>query len=449
MGAHQRRRGAFSAAGRFLSRHHACLAVAAVAAFVSARPPYAAPGAPIRSDCVGYHLWIREALSGRLSFCDYPVLRKLHAIAYENRERGVCLNKYPPGVALLRFPVMAPLIDLRPGAPIISDREYRASLWFSAGLLAIICFVSASCARRLGANAWATNVSILAVVFGTGLFHYGTFDGCFSHIHSAFVLTLLLWLLLGPTVGENRTRRRGHAFLLGLLAFVSILIRNTNVIAIAWMAAVGAWTLADAGESTSGFRLRRIVLPLLSGAAAAVALQVAYNSWVVGRLMLSSYTERFVWHRPMVLAILASYERGFFSYYPVAGVALAAAFGCGATRRAATALAGLLLAYAALYGFWWSWMLGGGFGHRGFVDVMPFLIPLFAVALGRLSASWRTVTLGASAVAVFVTLELMAGYWRRTLPYQGNTPEIYWSHVAGDESLVAAWVPLGRLRPAR
>jgi len=411
---------------RFAGRHLACLAVVAAAAFVSARPPYAAPGAPIRSDCVGHHLWIREALSGRLSFCDSPVLRKLRALSWENREKGVCLNKYPPGVALLRFPVMAPLVDLRPGAPAIGDKEYQASLWFSAALLAIIAFVGASCAYRLGATAWATNVSLLAVVFGTGLFHYATFDGCFSHIHSAFLFILIVRLVLGS--GSVR-----DAFLLALLAFLSILVRNTNALAILWLAALAA--------ARHGTRWRRFVLPLLAGAAAGAALQVAYNSWVIGRLTLLSYGEPFVWKRPMVLGVLASYERGLLSYYPIVGVALACALACRATRLAAAAFSGLLLAYAVLYGFWWSWMLGGGFGHRGFVDVMPFLIPLFAVALGRLSTPWRTAVAGASALAVFVTLELMAGYWRRSFPYQGATAAVYWSHVVGDESLVAATIP--------
>jgi hypothetical protein len=38
----------------------------------------------------------------------------------------------------------------------------------------------------------------------------------------------------------------------------------------------------------------------------------------------------------------------------------------------------------------------------------------------------------------------MAGYWRRTLPYQGSTRAAYWSHVTGEQSLLAG---LGRSRP--
>ena len=143
----------------------------------------------------------------------------------------------------------------------------------------------------------------------------------------------------------------------------------------------------------------------------------------------------------MVLAVLASYERGLLTYYPIVAVALATVLACRATRRAALAFSGLLLAYAVLYGFWWSWMLGGGFGHRGFVDVMPFLIPFFAVALGRLLTPWRALVAAASAVAVFVTLELMAGYWRRSFPYQGATSQTYWSHVVGEDSLPARCLP--------
>jgi hypothetical protein len=428
-----------AAAGRFTARHAAVLAVAAAAAGASAWTPYDAPGAPIRSDCVGYHLWTHAALTGGLSFCDYPVLRKLKAIAHEDQARGVCLNKFPPGVALLRFPVMAPLVDRRPGAPAISGAEYTASLWFSATLLVAVCALSASCARRLGARPWATNAAVLAVAFGTGLFHYGTFDGCFTHVHSAFVFGLLLWLGLRAAAGEARGWTVAASAGLGFLA---ILIRNTNALAVVWLVALAPWAPGGAPPSA---RRRRLVVPVLAGAALAAALQVAYNSWVVGRLVLSSYkAEPFLWGRPMALPVLVSYERGLFTYYPVVAVALLAALACGATRRAALAFSGLLLAYALLYGFWWSWMLGGGFGHRGFLDVVPFLVPLFAVALTRLPRPGRAAALCASAVSVCVTLELMAGYWRRTLPYQGSTRAAYWSHVTGEQSLLAG---LGRSRP--
>lgn len=415
-------------------RYLSCLIVAAVAAWASARTPYS-NGPPIRSDGVGYHLWIRAILSCNLSFCDYDVPKDASGIVTIDSARGLCVDKYPPGVAFLRFPIVAPLVDLRPGAPVIGRSEHRASLWYSAALLVVLSVCGLVCAQRAGAPLWAAHVSVLSLVFGTGLFHYATYDGSFSHIHSAALLSLFL-LMLQQAALRPGGPPKGWGSLVGwwLLSFLLLSVRSTNLLPVGFL--LGAYVLSPPREQISGTRaerLRALVLPVGAGLVSAQLIISAYLRHMTGHWAMSGYSdaENFLWSRPMAHRVLLSYERGLFTYYPVAAIALGVALVVRSTRWFAVVCAALIGALALLYGFWDSWMLGGGFGHRGFVEVMPLLIPVFAVALPQLSRPWRMGVTAVSAVAVFVTLELMTGYWRGTIPFQHTTSSLYWSHVFG------------------
>ena len=261
-------------------------------------------------------------------------------------------------------------------------------------------------------------------LFGTGLFHYGTYDSSFSHVYSALLLAVLLWVLLGRV---NRDPGWGSRAAVGLLALLLILVRSTNIVLVA-LGAVATW----------GARTRPHLLPLAIGAAGAASIQLAYNVLATGTMTFSSYgTERFVWERPMWASVLLSYERGVFTYYPVLGVALAAGLIVRRTRRAGLLLCALFLLVAGLYGFWASWYLGGGFGHRGFVELTPAVALLLGVALERMSPRARMATIVACLIATCMTMQFMWGYWRRTLPFEHADGGLYWSHLWGQFGLPA------------
>jgi hypothetical protein len=138
----------------------------------------------------------------------------------------------------------------------------------------------------------------------------------------------------------------------------------------------------------------------------------------------------------MQWAVLVSYERGLFTYYPTVAVALALGLIIRKSRASAIWFAAILAWFTLMYGFWHSWALGGGFGHRGFVELMPMGVPIFGVSLSELRKPYKPVAIAFSLVAVFVTIELMLGYWSWTLPIAGTTRLVYWSHVIGKHSLL-------------
>ena len=157
---------------------------------------------------------------------------------------------------------------------------------------------------------------------------------------------------------------------------------------------------------------RRAGIAALAGVGLAVAIQVAYNYYATHELTFSTYGQWTVqFDRPMQLLVLASYERGLFTYYPVLAVGLAAGLWTRRTRMATYWLSGLLAAFVTLYGFWFKWFLGGGMGHRGFVELMPFAAVIFASALPELKSRYRVAAIVLGTVFAFVTLEIMCGYW--------------------------------------
>jgi len=282
-------------------------------------------------------------------------------------------------------------------------------------LIALLCFLTL---QRLGVSSWTAQAAVFFSMFGTGLFHYGTYDSCFSHVYSALLLAVLLWVFLGRAPhAPGWGARVGVA----VLALLLILVRNTNVFLVA-LGAVTAWST----------RARAYLLPLAIGAAGGAALQLAYNTLATGGMTVSSYgAERFIWDRPMWDSVLFSYERGLFTYYPIFAVALAAGLIVRRTRTAALALGAFVILLAVFYGFWWSWYLGGGFGHRGFVEIAPAVALLLGVVLESVSPRARTALLAACLVTTSVTVQLMWGYWWKSIPFVHPDARLYWAHVWG------------------
>jgi hypothetical protein len=345
---------------------------------------------------------------------------------------GIYANVYPPGLALLRLPVMAFLVQWGPGAPLFSAAEHWANLVLAALALVAVCWLCLRTCELLGVDCSARHRALLALVFGTGLFHYATYDACFTHIYSALGAALLMWL--GVRAVE-RGDTRPNALAAAVACFLLVLVRNTNVVLIGALAvAYVGWRWRRGGKLSESVRG---LAGLLTGTAGGAAVQLAVNWLFYHRPTLSSYgNQTFLLDHPMQLAVLFSYERGLFSYYPVVGVVLAAAWLVRRTRAAAAWFTLLVLAYATLYGFWWSWMLGGGFGHRGFVELMPLALVLFAVALSELPARGRLLAGYGALAATVVTLQFLLAYWRGFLPCQGATGAVYWACICGRRSLL-------------
>ena len=373
----------------------------------------------------------------RLPPLDPCILRRLVVQSLRGHEEGgdgsrrfrVCLRTSAPREPL-RLPIMGFIVDCSTDNP-SSPAAHGPSSYFGLVLLSICGRCLQICGCLIETT--AAHLALITTVFGTGLFHYRTYDACYSHIYSALGGTLLLWLGVLTVSG-----RRAHLPTVAtiLICFFLVLIRNTNVLLLAGLA------LAYLGgrKATATWQwpgICRDAFALFLGAGAGALLQLAYNRYAFGQWVLSSYHgERFVWQRPMQLAVLFSYERGLFTYYPIVAVTLLAGVLARCTRLWTTWFACLLLAYVVLYGFWECWTLGGSFGYRGIVDVLPAGAVVLAGGLAGLSGWQRTVISACAWLCMFVTLELMVGSWTWRLAGDTNLAGPYWRHVCGSKSIL-------------
>jgi hypothetical protein len=409
-------------------RYWSVVLIAVTTTIVCALQPFD-NGPAIRSDGFGYHAWTYAILRGDLSFEGV----RNDTYAFHETRPGYWWNVYPPGVALARLPVMLPLAAAsdRFGHP--TPAEHVAAVVLSAlALMATALLLHFTC-RAAGAGDGPTNVAVLAVVFGTGLFHYATYDASYSHVWSALGFSALVAL-------AARSARRGGSIsapALVLLASWLMLVRNTNAFALVILA--GSYLLL--ARRYLGVPVQsafRNVAWLAVGTALGTAVQLALNTYAHARFNVSSYAgELFIWDRPMQWSVLTSVaEHGLFPYYPVTAFLLLLPLSVLRLWPFVAAFALVLATYCTLYGYWTMWNLGASFGHRGFVEVVPLGAPLLAVALTSIGKWPRRIAIVAVFLCVYATSSLMAGYWRRSVPYHEISTETYRTHIIGREQLL-------------
>lgn len=402
------------------------VALGIIAAWATLCTPYN-NGPAIRSDGVGHHAWTRALLDRDLSFCRWKGDTAYFG-SIEDPARGFCQDKYPPGLALLRFPVMAFLVDRTdPDVKHITEGEHLASLIIGGVFLWLQGALMLWTAALLRLSPWRSALAVFAAIFGTGLFHYSTYDGSFSHAYSSFFCALLLWLW----VREHTTGRRMPFAALAVATFFFVSLRNTNVLLLGLLVLAYVVSLRSAPPRDIATRL----MPIAVGGGIAVALQLAYNIYANRGFAVSSYgDETFAWDHPMQFAVLFSYERGLFTYYPVVGVALV----CGALVRRARAacllLAVSVLVYMTLYGYWHAWYLGGGMGHRGFVELAPLVALVLCLAWSEVKTLGWSLSLACGLIATTMTLQVMRGYWVGSFKAAHEVKETYWAHMHTVES---------------
>ena len=367
-------------------------------------------GPAIRSDGAGYHIWVHGLKFLDFRFCEYSqLLDATQSISNRDLDRGVCGIKYPPGVGLFQFPFTFIFASEDAAVSGFSESEHMAVLIIGSALLILSTFFLFRTLVLLGTSRLASTFSVASFVLGTGALHYATYDASFSHIYSFFGVSCLILI---ATLASQSSWTKGKLLVFFVVVLWLSLIRLTNG---ALSATVVAILIAQTGVSKN---IRAIVLwfaAIISGA----GVQLSYNFFVLGRLTLSSYGgESFSLGSPHFFDVLFSAERGLFVYYPIFLLPLI----LGLVFRRNVYLVALLLLitmFAALYGSWHSWFLGGGFGHRGFVDIAPFGIVSLGLSLQCVERKYIPAVSIFAFLSCFVSLTIMFYYWRGIFPFEG------------------------------
>lgn len=394
--------------------------------------------APIRSDGFSYYVYLPSwfihhdpSLASTARDCcggEFPAYTAI--IRWPGTRRWV--NAHPIGVAVMQTPVFLVAHALTRWTNLSPDGftpyyQHGAGvsglMWIVAGLYVL---------RRLLLRHFSDGVTaatLVALLFGTNLYHYATFDSSYSHPYSFFLFAAFMYL----TERWHESHATRTAVLLGLVAGLIVLTRHTNAVFLICLPLYGvtnrAALRARIGESV---RERRSIALMAAVALLLIAPQLAIYYRATGHLLVSSYGSLgFNFSSPRLVDVLFSVRKGLFFWSPLLLLASAGLIGLAFSRHTArnfvTTAAVFLPIHIYLIASWWDWQFGGSYGHRGFVDVLP----LFAIGLAA-AFTWagaRPLVRVAATVVVTAAVALsvfqMLQYWYGILPFSDTTWDQY------------------------
>jgi hypothetical protein len=283
----------------------------------------------------------------------------------------------------------SPFFFLGHAYALISDHEadgysipYKFALIFSVMFYVLMGMIALRKILLRYFSPWVTAFTILAVVVGTNLFYYSTYEAAMSH---GYNFALIAWFLLLTIKWHENPGSIKRIMLLGFLAGFITLVRPTNIIILIIFFFWGVYSFATFKERFVYF-LKKIHLVGIMALFFIIAWvpQFIYWRYISGMFFFFSYGDlggSFFWHNPQIFNILLSYKKGWFVYTPIMFIAFLGIFILPWKLKKAF-LPILLFKILNIYilASWWSWWFGGGFGLRAFIDSYALMaIPFAAV----------------------------------------------------------------------
>ncbi len=314
-----------------------------------------------------------------------------------DKNKNKVITKYSYGVALLESPFWLVAHLLAKEKSGFSNAYHKAInvssvFYFTLGLYFIYLLLLKKIDKKK--SLWA----IFLLVFGTNLFYYSTYETGMSHIYSFAILSGLLYFLEQENISIGVI----------ILSLLTLLVRPINIV---FLIPILIFFNLNSFENVK-HRLKNIFTIKNIGIGSCLAFllflpQFWYYHFVNGSIFSSSYgKESFVFFtNPKIVEVLFAPNNGFFLHSPIL---LLMFFSFRKLSKFDLILPTVLfLIYIGLYSSWWSYMLGCGFGHRAFIDILPIYILCFGMALGQTKSS---IFLFLCVLCTFFTLKLMLSF---------------------------------------
>ena len=392
----------------------------------------------IRSDGMGYYSYLPSfllyhdpsfaTLAEKLDFYGYPGTDGntlpnwlgVHSLGTP----GKVTNQYNIGVALLLLPffTIGHLLTLLTGRA--AD---GLTLWYQICIGSAGCFYFAAGVEFLrrallriaspGATLWA----LLAVVFGSNVFHYGTMDALFSHIFLFFLFAWLIWL----TPLWHHKKNLKNSLALALIAGMLFLVRTPALLALLIPLLYGVNQNKEWRQKVYDQLVHfKSIFAFATLFGVLVFLQVLTWKITSGSWLIYPYGEvqqQLVFSKPQIGFTLFSVRRGFIFWTPMALLALGGCFALYKHRREwFWPVIAFLLFNTYIISCWNVIVYGGGFGHRAFVESWTLLALPLACLFETTQKNWwgrilRAITLLLIAQALFLTWM----YWEHKISIFG------------------------------
>src|SRR6266487_413950 len=294
----------------------AATAVVAVTAYIAVF--YRLGYAPIHSDGYSYYVYLPSwAIYHDVTFDalardwyggiypDFTALRRWPST-------GGWLNPHPIGTAILMAPFFAAgdLLSQWSNLPRDGFSLYYEHAAGAAGVAYLLAGLAVL--RRILTRHFSPGVvlaTLVCITWGTNLFHYGVFDGTFSHVFSFFLVTL--WILIVEQWWERPSLRL--SLVLGAVAAMIVLVRHTNAIFLLVLPLYGVTRCADLRARVGSMWERRKWLgaATLVGSAGIIPQLLLYRmstfSWLVSPY--SALNIGFSFGSPHLVSVLFSTQK--------------------------------------------------------------------------------------------------------------------------------------------
>lgn len=220
-------------------------------------------------------------------------------------------------------------------------------------------------------NPFVAHVTVFTLLFGTNLFAYICVQPLLTHVHSFFLVVLLLYAVEHWASVKMSWQ---SSLMLGVVLGFMGLVRLPNVV-------LGIIPLLYGVSSFAQWRtalLQRVRSLVLACIAAGVLFGLQLLMWKLmnGNILVNGYKAEgfgFIWSQPAIFQVLFGIRRGVFFWFPVLSFSVIGFFMKGPVRdfKIGIAVGCLFLLY--VLSCWFQWWFGGSFGYRPLVDVLPLL----------------------------------------------------------------------------
>lgn len=366
----------------------------------------------------------------KLNYIDSDPAYYHNKIWYYKIENDKKLIKHPMGisVALSPFFVFAHLYAKITGS--VQDGYSMAyQNWLSIGVLFYL-FIGLYFLRKILLDYFSekiTALTLIAVVLGTNLLWYSSFEGLMPH-----AITFSVWCLAMYSFFHwLKTGQRKFILYFSALFGMIVLIRPLSIVSILYFVIIGTYSKGGMGNFFSFLKLN--FKSVFVGAIIAfliASLQLFYWKYATGKWLYDVYVdEHFIFSSPQILPFLFSFRKGVFIYTPILIFALFGLKTFYKTNKGVFWSTTILMCITIyLLSSWWAWSYGICWGMRPMIDYYAVLsLPLaagFQAALGN--SKIRSVIFG-SIIFLLVSLNLFQTwqYKNGLIHYDDMSEEAY------------------------
>ncbi len=326
---------------------------------------------------------------------------------------GNVVNKYYIGTSLTLIPFFASghLSNIIYGYPLDGySVYYRIFVQIGTIFYALMgLFLLIKIFRFYNISDKIIAISLLAIVFGTNMFHYIVSEPSMSHIYSFAFVNLFVYSFL-KFFSKNETKY----FLLGTFALAIItLIRPVNILVV-----LSLPFLAQNPENISkGMKYlihnRKVLIIGVVLFTSLVMIQLIVYKIQTGKFIIYSYyNEGFNFLDPHLIDFMFSYKKGFFIYTPILFLSIFGLIYLYKDKFRFYALLIFLSIVVYVLSSWWQWYYGGSFSQRVMIEYYVYFFILFSLLLqkSKITKLLTTVTIILIIVCQIQTYQYKNGY---------------------------------------